>query len=406
MRKGYHILTFGCQMNERDSEMLAGILYEIGYRPTGDIEDADLILLNTCCVRETAENKIWGRIGELKALKQFIEGSVSGNFQSSKPATREWAIKLIIKSMGLQQEAAAKAGVDLPFRDRDIIPDDAVGYIAVALENGIITGFPDGTFKPNKPVTRAQIATMLGSTASELPIPGKLKNKVEGTVLSVSTVPAVVSETVYERTYSQGTITIDTGKEDDDEDEDRDEDEDEDEDEDNRVTGTVTYPVAANALIYVDGRKASLDLVAVGAEAELVVKNGLAVFIEVEPVTVKGVVYAVYAPENRLDIMPKEREKRMIIRSYTVADNGVIMLNGTDSALTEILPGDVVKLTLDKDGKAAQVKATRLLKPEKVRDKDEEKERHRERDKEKNRDRGQDKMKDKNDDNDEHEEDD
>jgi len=78
MRKGYHILTFGCQMNERDSEMLAGILYEIGYRPTGDIEDADLILLNTCCVRETAENKIWGRIGELKALKSRKPDTILG----------------------------------------------------------------------------------------------------------------------------------------------------------------------------------------------------------------------------------------------------------------------------------------------------------------------------------------
>ncbi|MHB9093309.1 MAG: tRNA (N6-isopentenyl adenosine(37)-C2)-methylthiotransferase MiaB [Eubacteriales bacterium] len=56
-------------MNERDTETLSGMLREMGYEPTGELEEADVILLNTCCVRETAENKVWGRIGELKALK-------------------------------------------------------------------------------------------------------------------------------------------------------------------------------------------------------------------------------------------------------------------------------------------------------------------------------------------------
>lgn len=69
MTQYYHIMTFGCQMNERDSEILAGMLHEMGYEPTDDIHASDIILLNTCCVRETAENKVWGRIGELKHLK-------------------------------------------------------------------------------------------------------------------------------------------------------------------------------------------------------------------------------------------------------------------------------------------------------------------------------------------------
>ncbi|PKM41806.1 MAG: tRNA (N6-isopentenyl adenosine(37)-C2)-methylthiotransferase MiaB [Firmicutes bacterium HGW-Firmicutes-8] len=65
----YHVSTFGCQMNDRDSEILAGMLERMGYEKTGEMNDSDIILLNTCCVRETAENKVWGRIGELKALK-------------------------------------------------------------------------------------------------------------------------------------------------------------------------------------------------------------------------------------------------------------------------------------------------------------------------------------------------
>ncbi len=69
MTQHYHIMTFGCQMNERDSEILAGMLDEMGYRPAENLDESDVILLNTCCVRETAENKVWGRIGDLKALK-------------------------------------------------------------------------------------------------------------------------------------------------------------------------------------------------------------------------------------------------------------------------------------------------------------------------------------------------
>ena len=68
--KKYHTITFGCQMNENDSERLAGQLRSIGYAATEDKENADLILINTCCVRESAEKKIYGKIGELKRLKQ------------------------------------------------------------------------------------------------------------------------------------------------------------------------------------------------------------------------------------------------------------------------------------------------------------------------------------------------
>lgn len=68
--KSYYIYTYGCQMNESDSERLAHQLESVGYVPTEDVDSSDLIILNTCCVRETAENKIYGRIGELKYLKE------------------------------------------------------------------------------------------------------------------------------------------------------------------------------------------------------------------------------------------------------------------------------------------------------------------------------------------------
>lgn len=68
--KKYTILTWGCQMNEHDSEKMSGILESLGYIYTDTKEDADLIVFNTCLVRENAEFKVYGNLGELKALKK------------------------------------------------------------------------------------------------------------------------------------------------------------------------------------------------------------------------------------------------------------------------------------------------------------------------------------------------
>lgn len=62
--------TFGCQMNERDSEILFGFLTEMGYKKTDKEAEADLVLFNTCCIREKAESKVLSQLGELKRLKQ------------------------------------------------------------------------------------------------------------------------------------------------------------------------------------------------------------------------------------------------------------------------------------------------------------------------------------------------
>jgi len=69
MDKKYTISTFGCQMNENDSEKIAGMLEAMGYTRTDRQEESDLILFNTCCVREHAEQKVYGHLGALKALK-------------------------------------------------------------------------------------------------------------------------------------------------------------------------------------------------------------------------------------------------------------------------------------------------------------------------------------------------
>ncbi len=69
LRPKCHVETYGCQMNENDSEILLAYLEELGYESTPAPLGADVVLLNTCCVRESAEDKVYGKLGELKLLK-------------------------------------------------------------------------------------------------------------------------------------------------------------------------------------------------------------------------------------------------------------------------------------------------------------------------------------------------
>ncbi|MDE6656144.1 MAG: tRNA (N6-isopentenyl adenosine(37)-C2)-methylthiotransferase MiaB [Anaeroplasmataceae bacterium] len=70
INKTYSIFTYGCQGNEADSEVMAGILEEIGYVKSDDPMNADLVILNTCAIRENAEQRIWGVLGQLKGRKR------------------------------------------------------------------------------------------------------------------------------------------------------------------------------------------------------------------------------------------------------------------------------------------------------------------------------------------------
>ncbi|MDP9452438.1 MAG: tRNA (N6-isopentenyl adenosine(37)-C2)-methylthiotransferase MiaB [Actinomycetota bacterium] len=74
MARRYAIRTFGCQMNVHDSERLAGLLEADGLEPTDDVGGADVVVLNTCCIRENADDKLYGALGHLKALKAARPG--------------------------------------------------------------------------------------------------------------------------------------------------------------------------------------------------------------------------------------------------------------------------------------------------------------------------------------------
>ena len=74
----YHVTTFGCQMNEHDSERMKGMLDSLGYAEAPEREEADLILFNTCSIRESADNRFIAHLGEAKRLKSENPARIVG----------------------------------------------------------------------------------------------------------------------------------------------------------------------------------------------------------------------------------------------------------------------------------------------------------------------------------------
>src|SRR5919106_3990261 len=76
--KKLYIQTYGCQMNQYDSERITEVMRRMEYMPTNHIETADLVLLNTCSVRDKAEQKVYSALGRWKQLKEQREGMIIG----------------------------------------------------------------------------------------------------------------------------------------------------------------------------------------------------------------------------------------------------------------------------------------------------------------------------------------
>ena len=68
--KTYYIKTYGCQMNEHDSEQISSYLEDLGYKKVDSYLNGDIVILNTCAIRENVHNKVFGMLGRLKKLKE------------------------------------------------------------------------------------------------------------------------------------------------------------------------------------------------------------------------------------------------------------------------------------------------------------------------------------------------
>jgi tRNA-2-methylthio-N6-dimethylallyladenosine synthase len=134
----YLIRTFGCQMNEHDSQRLARLLEADGMEATDDVEQADVVLLNTCCIRENADNKLYGHLGHLRAEKDRrpdLQIAVAGCLaQKDGDVVREKAphvdVVLGTHNVGRAAELLAHARTQGPIVEilDEAVPDDGDAF--------------------------------------------------------------------------------------------------------------------------------------------------------------------------------------------------------------------------------------------------------------------------------------
>lgn len=103
----------------------------------------------------------WARGTVARALKEGLMEKQNGRFKPGHHLTRVEAAILLVRAAKLEAEARAQMDAILPFKDARAIPARAVGYVAVAYDRGFLVGFPDGTFRPNQKITRAEWAALL-----------------------------------------------------------------------------------------------------------------------------------------------------------------------------------------------------------------------------------------------------
>ncbi|MBW5447366.1 S-layer homology domain-containing protein [Cohnella sp. CFH 77786] len=180
------------------------------------------------------------------ALKNDLFNENDSVIQAEKPASRLWASVLLVKSMKLEAEANAKMNAELPFKDAKEIPAGSVGYVAVAIEKGLVSGYTDQTFKPNKPVTRAELASILDRLGVQLPDQSNNQQN------------QAVTGTVTAAVYGSSSITVQQA--------------------DNT---SVSIPLDPNVFVFRNGVKTTASSILAGDQVLVRTYEGKAVFIEV-----------------------------------------------------------------------------------------------------------------------------
>ncbi|PWW07387.1 S-layer family protein [Paenibacillus cellulosilyticus] len=259
------------------------------------------------------------------ALENDLFSETEDSIQPEKPATRLWSATILVKALKLEAEAKAKSSTKLTFKDAKQIPAGSVGYVAVALEKGIITGYSDNTFRPNQQVTRAELAALLDRTDSQLPdsedtdiqaITGTLKASVSNNSL-----------TVVKSDNTEKTLTIDP-----------------------------------NVFIFRDNKKASLSDLKAGDEVLVRTYNGNVIFIEVTKLaetttTTTDVTGTLKAAVSNNSIVVVKADKTEA--ALTVDKNTVVVRNNKTAKLSDLKAGDEV-LVRTSNGKVIYIQVTKL----------------------------------------------
>ncbi len=145
----YHVITYGCQANVRDGEVISGILEEMGYQPTEMLEKADIIILNTCAIRDNAEKRVLGEIGFLQNYKQRKKSLILG--VCGCMAQEEVVVEKILKSHPTVQLIFGTHNLpEIPAMIEKIIETNKKSVSVYSMQGNIYEGLPSRRSLPHK----------------------------------------------------------------------------------------------------------------------------------------------------------------------------------------------------------------------------------------------------------------
>ncbi|MFD2670630.1 S-layer homology domain-containing protein [Marinicrinis sediminis] len=239
---GYEDGTFKPERSVSRLEAIVTAVRLMGLREEAESEEAMKTELNFKDANQVYR-KYPNAVGYIAtALENDLFIETEDKLHLEKPANRLWTTILLVKAMGLEEEAKASMNDPLDFKDEDDIPAGARGYVAVAVENGIIYGYPNGKFQPNKPVNRAEIAAFLDRASRQLPDFGDNMTQ-RGTLAAQS---------------EDGVLVIAT-----------------------KDGDALELSLDPNAFVFRDGEKVSAEDLEMGDDLFIHLYNGVIVFVEV-----------------------------------------------------------------------------------------------------------------------------
>lgn len=249
--------------------------------------------------------------------------------EPNAPTKRVEAVVMLVKAAGLEAEAQAKMSQQLSFRDAASIPAAYVGYVAVAVEKGLVKGYEDNTFQPFKAVKRAEMATFLGRTDENIPPQHADKDEVEGKFVSATAT----------------TVTVE------------------------RHGQQATYTLASTCSIYLNDQPATLTDLTAGDKVELELDaQGKVIFIDAErehegdedegdnndngqlPATLSGTVQSVSLGIGVPSTIVVRLDSNAGDKTFTLATNCVIKIDGVVATAADIKVGDHAQITLAASG--------------------------------------------------------
>lgn len=311
--QGYDDGTFRPNQPVTRLEALVTAVRLMGLREEAESAEKKTSHLN---LKDEKQIASWARGYVAVALENDLFFENESKLQPNKPADRLWVTTLLVKALDLDGEARKKMNTDLNFRDKNAIPAGSVGYVAVAVEYGIVLGYPDNTFRPNRPVTRAEIAAFLDRAGMHLPDNGLLRGTLKAPV-------------------TNNTL---------------------------QLTNGLSYPVDPGAFVYRNGARIALSDLKAGETIVFRTYNQVVIFIEVveqapggdepAPIKVTGTLAAAVVKDVFL------RLDNGTVVAYRLDDQAVIKRNGVKVDASKLVVGDRVTVRLSKAGEIVSLEAT------------------------------------------------